>query len=48
MHLCLMERNRNRKSKRRRRLRQAVGLQKFEACLMQPMANIHYVLAPPG
>ena len=48
MQLCLMERDRNRKSKRRRKLRQAVGLGKFGACLLQPMANIHYVLAPAG
>src|SRR4051794_7757451 len=53
MSLCLMERERNRKNGRRRRgppraLRQAVGLGKFEACLLQPMANIHYVLAPAG
>lgn len=51
MMLCLMERSRNRKNKRRRgqmRLRQAVGLGKFEACLMQPMANLHYILAPAG
>ena len=54
MSLCLMERDRNRRSRngRRRRsaafLRQAVGLGKFEACLLQPMANIHYVLAPAG
>src|SRR5690242_12054158 len=52
MSLCLMERDRNRRAKGRRRsvrrLRQAVGLGKFEACLMQPMANIHYVLAPAG
>jgi hypothetical protein len=53
MSLCLMERDRNRKSGKRRRrttrpLRQAVGLGKFEACLLQPMANIHYVLAPAG
>src|SRR3954452_24775981 len=54
MSLCLMERDRNRRSKRRRRphsaayLRQSVGLGKFEACLLQPMANIHYVLAPAG
>ena len=33
---------------RRRRLLQAVGLGKFDACLMQPMANLHYVLAPAG
>ena len=49
MHLCLMERDRNRRKKRRgRRLRQSVGLGKFLACLMQPMANLHYVLAPSG
>ena len=56
MMLCLMERARNRKAKHRRRsggadvprLRQAVGLGKFKACLLQPMANLHYVLAPAG
>lgn len=49
LSLCLMERTRNRRSKRRRRpLRQSLGLGKFDACLMQPMANIHYVLAPVG
>jgi hypothetical protein len=50
--LCLMERqNNNRRSGRRRggrRLRQSVGLGKFAACLMQPLANLHYVLAPAG
>lgn len=52
MSLCLMERARNRRANRRKRfpgrLRQSVGLGKFEACLLQPMANIHYVLAPTG
>ena len=51
LDLCLMERRRNMKMKGRRRrrpLRQAVGLGKFEACLTQPMANLHYVLAPAG
>ena len=50
MELCLAERSRNNNRKRRgrRTLRQAVGLGKFMACLMQPMANLHYVLAPPG
>jgi hypothetical protein len=51
MMLCMMERKRNRKSKRKRssrRLRQSVGLGKFAACLLQPMANLHYVLAPAG
>ena len=48
--LSLMERNGNRKSKRKRKrpLRQSVGLGKFASCLMQPMANLHYVLAPQG
>jgi hypothetical protein len=49
MMLCLMERLENRKSKRKRRkLRQSVGLGKFASCLMQPMANLHYVMAPAG
>ena len=51
LQLCLLERERNRRCKRRRgmrRLRQAVGLGKFSACLMQPMANLHYILAPLG
>lgn len=30
------------------RRRQALGLGKFAACLLQPIANLHYVLAPPG
>ena len=47
MELCLAERGRNRKRKRRH-LKQSVGLGKFLACLMQPMANLHYVLAPTG
>lgn len=52
MQLCLLERERNFKVKKRRpqlnQLRQAVGLGKFKSCLMQPMANLHYVLAPAG
>jgi hypothetical protein len=54
MQLCLMERQRNMKVKRSRArhqkygLKQAVGLGKFKACLLQPMANLHYVLAPAG
>ncbi len=52
MQLCLIERERNRRANKRRRfrkrLRQSVGLGKFHACLMQPMANLHYVLAPVG
>lgn len=32
----------------RRVVKQSIGLGKFDACLMQPMANIHYVLAPAG
>ena len=54
MTLCMMERERNRKSKSRRgklrrpNLRQTVGLGKFASCLLQPMANLHYILAPAG
>lgn len=49
MQLCLMDRRRNlRPTRRRRALRQRVGLGKFNSCLMQPMANLHYVLAPCG
>lgn len=52
MHLCLMERGRNLRSRSRRKprhaLRQAVGLGKFQSCLLQPMANLHYILAPSG
>jgi hypothetical protein len=51
--LCMLERERNLRSKSRKKkrngtLRQAVGLGKFKACLAQPMANLHYVLAPVG
>ena len=48
MQLCLMERQRNLKFRRRTRLRQSVGLGKFASCLLQPMANLHYVMAPVG
>ena len=51
MMLCMMERQGNRKSRRKRGpryLRQSVGLGKFAACLLQPMANLHYILAPAG
>src|SRR3954464_8391141 len=53
LSLSLMERAENlgmktHKRRRRRALKQSVGLGKFAACLAQPMANIHYVLAPPG
>jgi hypothetical protein len=49
--LALMERAGNHRRRGRgkaRRLRQALGLGKFASCLLQPMANIHYVLAPSG
>ncbi len=49
LSLGLMERGANLRSKRpRRKLRQTLGLGKFKGCLLQPMANIHYVLAPAG
>jgi hypothetical protein len=45
--LALMERKTNRK-RRRRTLRQRVGLGKFDACLAEPMAHLHYLFAPAG
>lgn len=48
LEFCMIERRGKRKRKRRRALRQCVGLGKFDSCLMQPMANLHYVLAPAG
>lgn len=52
LDLCLGERTRNRKANRRRKhpraLRPSPGLGKFDSCLMCPMANLHYVLAPVG
>lgn len=52
LDLCLGERTRNRKASRRRKhprvLRPSLGLGKFDSCLMCPMANLHYVLAPVG
>lgn len=51
LELCLLERRpapgRRRRS-RTRRARRAAGLGKFVACLMHPLANVHYVLAPAG
>jgi hypothetical protein len=47
LEFTLMERKGNRRRKRRK-LRQNVGLGKFGSCLTQPMANLHYVLAPAG
>jgi hypothetical protein len=50
--LCLHERDRSRRANRRRKHarnpRPALGLGKFHSCLMCPMANLHYVLAPAG
>jgi hypothetical protein len=48
LQLALMERKTNRRTRRRRTLRQRIGLGKFDACLAQPLANLHYVFAPVG
>lgn len=49
LSLGLMERRANRVARKRRRpLRQRVGIGKFRGCLLQPMANLHYILAPAG
>ena len=34
--------------RRNRKLRGQAGLGKFKSCLLTPMANLHYVLAPAG
>lgn len=47
--IASMERLRNlRTPSRKRKLRQRIGMGKFSACLAQPMANLHYILAPSG
>src|SRR5262245_2809283 len=50
--LAFTERRANAKKRgrklRRPTLRQCIGLGKFCACLAQPTANIHYILAPAG
>jgi hypothetical protein len=49
LELCMTERRGNLRARgRKRRLRQTLGLGKFMSCLMQPMANLHYILAPAG
>ncbi len=54
LQLCLMElKSRTRKQRRRHRsskwrYRDAIGLGKFKSCLLVPMANLHYILAPAG
>lgn len=51
MLFALDERTRTLRVKRRRRTRRAAAaraLGKFRSCLMRPMANLHYVLAPAG
>ena len=47
LEFCIGERKAAGKRKRRRR-RFNLGLGKFDSCLMQPMANLHYILAPAG
>ncbi len=50
--LAMMERQGNLRNKLRKRprrnLRTTLGLGKFDSCLMRPMANLHYILAPAG
>lgn len=51
LELCMIERRgnlRRARTRSRRKLRQSIGLGKFMSCLMQPMANLHYILAPAG
>jgi hypothetical protein len=48
LELCLFEKKNARKRKRSSNRRYHIGLGKFDSCLMRPMANLHYVLAPAG
>lgn len=51
LSLCMSERRANAPrgaNRRRSNLRQNLGLGKFLTCLMQPVANLHYLLAPAG
>ncbi len=47
LEFCLSEKRKSRKTRGRRK-RWNIGLGKFDSCLVQPMANLHYVLAPAG
>ncbi|MCS7034646.1 MAG: hypothetical protein NZ561_11750 [Phycisphaerae bacterium] len=52
LQLCIFQRQAMRRRRPRRgakwRYRDAVGLGKFKSCLIVPMANLHYILAPAG
>ncbi|MGC4032474.1 MAG: hypothetical protein QM754_12235 [Tepidisphaeraceae bacterium] len=48
MSLAMLERQYNHTHNPRRRMKQTTGLGKFKACLMQPFANLHYILCPAG
>lgn len=53
LELCLMEHQcrtsrARRRGRQRGRWRRSPGLGKFAGCLMHPVANVHYVLAPCG
>ena len=50
LEFCLMQRGARcrRNGRASRRPPAAVGLGKFDACIMRPLANLHYVLAPAG
>jgi hypothetical protein len=48
LELCLFEKKNARKRKRKTSRRYNIGLGKFDSCLLRPMANLHYVLAPAG
>jgi hypothetical protein len=47
LEFCMVQRKSPRRRKRRS-YRHNLGLGKFDSCLMHPMANLHYVLAPAG
>jgi hypothetical protein len=48
LEMFLIEEAHRRGLKKRKRRRVPVGLAKFDACLVHPMANLLYILAPAG
>jgi hypothetical protein len=48
LEMFLIEERGRRAARKRKRRRAPVGLAKFDVCLVHPMANLLYVLAPAG
>ena len=48
LEFCIKERKPKKGKRRRARDARPVGLGKFDSCLVRPMSNLHYILAPAG